>query len=150
QPTQQLRRVAAMNPDVVQAVIGNRGERFRHAVDERLHADESGVRMVFCLIDQVLAAAEPYFENDLRDGILIKCRKIGGFAGEIDGKARQQRFKQRRMPGFELVAFAPAEKCARRSLMVVGDQRTARLRTSVRSVLSQEKPPSFSWARPKC
>ena|SRR5436190_23382208 len=142
-----------VEPDVAERLIGNRGEDFGHAVDERLYSDETGLRTRFCLIDEMFAAAEPDFEEDLHDwvGIVgIKNSQVVHLAPEIERKAGQQRLEQRRLLRFELVPLAPAEKCALRSVVLGRDQRTARLRASARSVFSQENPPSFSQARPKC
>lgn len=78
-----------MESDVAQREIGNRGERFGHAVDERLYSDETGVRMLFCLVDQVFATAEPDFEQDFGNRMRIEDREIGDLLPKIDREARQ-------------------------------------------------------------
>ena len=55
----------------------DRGQRLRHAVDERLDADEAGRRIALGLRDQVLAAAEADLEADVV-GALEQRAQISG------------------------------------------------------------------------
>ena len=133
-------------------MCGNRRQRLGHAVDERLDPDEADTRVHLRLADQVFAAAEADLEPHLVDGRGKQRAQIFRRNREIECDLREQRLKQRRPGGCQSVALAPAEKGARspRFAIDVTCQRTARLRASARSVFSQEKPPSFSDARPKC
>ncbi len=101
-----------MQADVGEAAIVDGGERLRHAVDERLDADEAGRRMLLRLGDEMLAAAEAAFQSDVA-GALEQRAQIGRRrAIKIERELRQQRVEQRRLPRFERMALAPAEKRA--------------------------------------
>ena len=118
-----------------------------------------------------LAAAEAAFQahtvNAIEQRVQIGRRRVT----EIERKPRQQRVEQRRLPGFERMPLAPAEE---RALAMIGMHAesyqkwqwpeqvrpsrrnggpdrylNALLSWLTRFVCSQEKPPSFSGARPK-
>ena len=65
QPGDQVHGVIEMQPDIVQLVGFDGGQRFGHAVDERLDADEAGVRLRLRLRDHELAAAKADLELDV-------------------------------------------------------------------------------------
>ena len=80
--------------DVCEACALDRCQRFGHAVDKRLDADESGVRMSLGLGDQMLAAAKADLEPHIV-GMLEKCSKIcRRRICQIERKLRQQRLEQ--------------------------------------------------------
>src|SRR5262249_10606399 len=103
-------RVAEVQTDIAEALGRDRGQRFRHAVDERLDADEAGLRVTLGLSDQMFTATKANLETQL-----AHCRfeQTGGRAGaEIKRQARQQRIEQRRLLRLQPVACAPPEEGA--------------------------------------
>ena len=91
------------------------GQRFGHAVDEGVAADEADGRMRLRLRDQMLAAAEADFQPDVVERACKKRAQIGRRRlGEIEREARQQRVEQRRLPRLQRMALAPAEEGALR------------------------------------
>src|SRR5208282_3166004 len=82
-----------------------------------------------------------------------------GRMAKVDREPRQQGVDQPRLARAQLVTLAPTKESARlnrrifvhrpSSPAMTNCQRKLRLSASARSVRSQEKPPSFSGARPK-
>jgi hypothetical protein len=70
-PGEHITRVAVMDADGGELRSVDLAEQARHAVDERLAADEAHLRMMLCLPEQMLARAEadlePHFGNRRRE-----------------------------------------------------------------------------------
>ena len=66
-PGDEIDRIVEMQTHIAQVFAFDRGERFRHAVDERLDADKAGARLALRLRNQELAAAKSDFEAHLAD-----------------------------------------------------------------------------------
>ena len=80
-----------MQPDIGEPLRLDRGQRLRHAVDERLDADEAGARLLLGFGDQMLAAAEADFQAHLIDRDGEQLGEIGRRRRrKIDGQPRQQ------------------------------------------------------------
>src|SRR5262245_21553878 len=77
QPAKHLGGIPVVEADVGEMLRGNGRERLGHAVDERLDADEAGVRMRPCLAHQVLAAAETDLEPYVIDRSWEERAKLG-------------------------------------------------------------------------
>ena len=92
----------------------DRGERLRHAVDERLDADEADARIGLRLRDQMLGAAEADFEPNVVDRRreTARARSSGARLAQIEREARQQRVEQLGLPRAQRMALAPAEERA--------------------------------------
>ena len=129
------------------------------------------------LRDQMLGAAEADLEPDVVDRRPETApRDRRRRRAEIEREARQQRLEQRRLPRAQRMSLAPAEEGALgfgvvvvgssrfvkhndeqmagqarpfAPIEVIGFDQNAFLSCAARSVRSQEKPPSFSGARPK-
>jgi hypothetical protein len=101
---------------------GNGSQCLRHAVDERLGADEAGARVHPRLGHEVLATAE----SDLEPHVIDRLRKQGSRrrwrSGEIEGEPRQQGLEQRRLLRPQGMAFTPAEERTRSSGLVRHDK----------------------------
>ncbi len=81
-----------MQPDILQLAAFDGRERFGHAVDERLDADETGARPFLGLRDQIFAAAETDLELNIVDRNRKQRAELGGSRGaEIEGESRQKR-----------------------------------------------------------
>src|SRR5262249_34174541 len=113
QPGQQVGGVAEMQADVVEAARLDQGQRFRHAVDEGLAADEAHARMRARLGAEVLAPAEADLEADAVDRARKqRAQRIGRRRAVIEREPRQQRLHQRRLMRPQRMALAPAEEGA--------------------------------------
>ena len=112
QPSDDIGRVTVMQPDIFELARRDRGQRLRHAVDERLDPDEAGARMLGGFLDEMLAAAEADFKPHMlnRDG--KQRTKVVRPSVEVEREARQQRLEQRRLRGPECVPLAPSEERA--------------------------------------
>ena len=166
-----------MQPDVFELALVDRRQRLGHAVDERLDADEARARMLRGFGDQMLAAAEAAFQPDLVDTIEQRAQIGRRGRGQIEPEPRQQRVHQRGLALAQRMALAPAEEGAGwfrfahdadNSWRRTQKRRCPAMRPGIakqllndtayfsalfswltRLVCSQEKPPSFSGARPK-
>jgi hypothetical protein len=68
----------------------DRGEHFRHAVDERLAADGADLRVVARGSDQMLAAAKADLKPNVGNWRRKEGSRFGNRRREIDGQPRQQ------------------------------------------------------------
>jgi hypothetical protein len=68
----------------------DRGEHFRHAIDERLAADEADLRVVARRSDQMLAAAKADLEPNIGNWRGKQGSRFGSGSREIDRQPRQQ------------------------------------------------------------
>ena len=160
-----------MQPDVVERARLDSGERLGHAVDERLDADEADLRLPRGFGQQVFAGAETDLQADAIDRDREQRGQLARRLAQVERQPRQQGRQQSGLARAELVALPAAEKgtaraavlihrgnsvapprrCrARPALRMTAGYFRARRSASARSVRSQEKPPSFSGARPKC
>src|SRR5271169_149123 len=102
-----------MQAHIAQLLAFDRGERFGHAVDERLDADEAGAGQVLRLRDHRFASAESDLERNLGHRIWKQGPQVSRcWLRQIDGKPRQQRVDQLRLMRAQLVAFAPPKEGA--------------------------------------
>src|SRR5262245_31983707 len=102
-----------MQADVGEAARMDRRERLRHAVDERLDADEASARLSLGLCDQMLAAAKADLHPHVRGSGWKQAWKVGRRRLiEIDRELRQQRLKQRRLLALERMSLAPPQEGA--------------------------------------
>jgi len=84
-------------------------EQARHAVDERLAADEAHALMMLCLPDKMLAGAEADFEPNLCERLTKKARQRGGGRlGEGNAQGGQQLVEQPVFPPAQGPRLPPA------------------------------------------
>src|SRR5262249_11033771 len=105
-------RIAEVQADIAEALGRDRGQRFRHAVDERLDADEAGLRVALGLSDQMFTATKADLETQLAHPRFEQTCERGRTGAEIKRQARQQRIEQRRLLRLQPVACAPPEEGA--------------------------------------
>ena len=102
-----------MQPYVVQLVAFDCRQRFGHAVDERLDANETGLRTLSRLGDQIFTAAKADFKLDIADR---RSKQRGECVWrpltEVKREARQQRIEEPRLLRPQLMPLAPAEEGA--------------------------------------
>src|SRR5690606_9216451 len=102
--------------DVLEAARLDGRQRARHAVDERLAADEARFTVSKRLAHEILTAAKADFERDPRNGNGKQGTEIGGRRpGRVDRQLRQQRYEQRRAMGPQFVTLPASEKGPRRN-----------------------------------
>jgi hypothetical protein len=82
-----------MEPDVREVPRGNGSQCLRHAVDERLGADEAGAGVRPRLGHEVLASAESDLEPHVIDRVGKQGSRRGRRCSEVDGEPRQQGFE---------------------------------------------------------
>jgi hypothetical protein len=129
-----------MELHVGEVLLLHQRQHLGHAVDEGLGPDEGHVRMQFRLMRQVLAAAEADFQpaplSHAGQRIMQRHPEVGQQLVHEFGMMTAQ--------GFTLAPPIELEP-----LFGVDDHFSAALSAFTRSIFSQEKPPSFSGARPK-
>ena len=146
--------VVRMDADVVQPAVVDQVQQARHAVDERLAADDPDSGMLRRLPGKMLAGAKADFEPAGGHGAGKKRGRIEFRAagGQWHRQDRQQPVQQRPTTSTKLAAMPPAERPYRRirwAVFVLFGQPWAEIRASTRSVFSQENPPSASGVLPK-
>lgn len=141
-----LAGIVPVQPDIAEIVIADIAEQFDHAVDKRLTADDTGLRIVFCLPRKMLATAETDFEPQL---IRIRVKKTErrerpGFGGQIDFNRRQQVFDQRALARPQSPALPPPVKYAAAGrVFLIGQRNSLGIREEIRrgnAVLTKKRP----------
>ena len=152
QTGQELPRVIVKNADVGYPFAFDQAQQAGYAVIKRLAADKPDVGTGPGLGRQVFPGAETDLEPDFGNRALESAFEVEGCARgwELQAQPGQQGLDQRLAAGTQFVAAAPAVP-AKRFVTDIGAQVApkADFRSSTRSMLSHEKPPSASGARPK-
>jgi hypothetical protein len=150
--------VAGPQSDVFELFALDCRKRFRDAIDEGLGADQSDVAIGARLCDEMLAAAEADLDPDLaRRKREQRAAFDRGFCPDF--KLRQPALDERRMVTSKRLAMRASIERTPPALRQAGalctflsvwrNQEAKRLKSSARSIFSQEKPPSASGLRPK-
>jgi hypothetical protein len=99
-----------VKPDIGEALVAHMAERSDHAVEERLAADEAVIGQKVGAVSEMLAAAEADLEMEGAPTTFGIAEQRPGVEraglGHRDG--REQLLEQRRLPGAQFVAGAPA------------------------------------------
>src|SRR5262249_5874125 len=117
-PGDKVARVAEMQADIAEVLRLDQRQRLRHAVDERLAADEAHARPggrfrheVLAPAGGVLAPAEADLEADLVGGMgKQRGEPIRRRGAKIEREPRQQALHQRGLARPQRMALAPAEE----------------------------------------
>ena len=101
-----------MQSDVAELALVDQRQRFGHAVDEGLAADEAGARMVLGLHREMLAAAEPDLQADVVCAAEQRAQVARRRHRNVEREPRQQGVEQRGLARAQRVTLAPAEEGA--------------------------------------